>query len=109
VQACINTYHKDISCQLPLQEEFEDAKGEYLNNPVYLRGQLHDLPCNLAVNCFFAYETMLMKNFISFSFFNVKGTAAKGEIRIRKSKDRQHNGQIKIENRTHNKLHKTKG
>ena len=58
VQACINTYHKDISCQLPLQEEFEDAKGE---------------------------------------------------IRIRKSKDRQHNGQIKIENRTHNKLHKTKG
>jgi hypothetical protein len=28
VQACINTYHKDISCQLPLQEEFEDAKGE---------------------------------------------------------------------------------
>jgi len=44
VQACIFTYHKDISCQLPLQEEFEDAKGV---------------------------------------------------IRIRKSKDRQHNGQIK--------------
>jgi len=62
VQACISTYHKDISCQLPLQEEFEDAKGV---------------------------------------------------IRICKSKDRQHNGQIKIDNRTHNKLqnitHKTKG
>jgi hypothetical protein len=24
VQACISTYHKDISCQLQLQEEFED-------------------------------------------------------------------------------------
>ena len=54
MQACINTYHKDISCQLPLQEEFEDIKGV---------------------------------------------------IRIRKSKDRQqHNGQIKMDNRTHNKL-----
>ena len=52
MQACISTYHKDISCQLPLQEEFEDTKGV---------------------------------------------------IRIRKSKDRQHNGQIKI-NRTHNNL-----
>jgi hypothetical protein len=24
VQVCISTYHKDISCQLQLQEEFED-------------------------------------------------------------------------------------
>jgi hypothetical protein len=38
-------------------------------------GQFHGLPCNLAVNCLFAYETMLMKNFISFSFSDVKGTA----------------------------------
>ena len=53
MQACISTYHKDISCQLQLQKEFEDTKGV---------------------------------------------------IRICKSKDRQHNGQIKINNRTHNKL-----
>ena len=55
MQACIHvfTYHKDISCQLQLQEEFEDTKGV---------------------------------------------------IRICKSKDRQHNGQIKMDNRTHNKL-----
>jgi hypothetical protein len=52
VQACKFTYHKDISCQLQLQEEFEDTKGV---------------------------------------------------IRIGKSKDRQHNGQIKMDNRTHNK------
>ena len=24
VQVCISTYHKDISCQLQLQEEYED-------------------------------------------------------------------------------------
>jgi len=61
VQACISTYQKDIPCQLPLQEEFEDAKGV---------------------------------------------------IRIRKSKDRQHNGQIKRQQdtqQTTKHIHKTKG
>ena len=48
-----HTFTKKISCQLQLQEEFEDTKGV---------------------------------------------------IRIRKSKDRQHNGQIKMDNRTHNNL-----
>ena len=53
MQGGIFAYHKDVSCQLQLQEEFEDTKGV---------------------------------------------------IRICKSKDRQHNGQIKMDNRTHNKL-----